>query len=71
MATNIRKAPRPEAPKTEAPKQEPERRCRTCRHPESEHGTTGTRPCLAMVGDLLARQFCACDEFRTAMSKAA
>ena len=61
MATNIRKAA----------KKEPERRCRTCRHLESEHGTTGTHPCLAMVGDLLDRQFCACDEFRTAMSKAA
>lgn len=66
MATHIR-----EAPKRKAPKQEPEARCRACRHLENEHGTTGTRPCLAMVGDLLDREFCACDEFRTAMRQAA
>ena len=61
MATNIRKASKPEA----------EIRCRACRHLEREHGTTGTHPCLAMVGDLLDRQFCACDEFRAALRKAA
>jgi hypothetical protein len=65
MATNIRKASK------RASKPGPERRCRACRHLESEHGTTGMHPCLAMVGDLLDREFCPCDEFRIAMSKAA
>ena len=52
-------------------KPEPENRCAQCRHLESEHGTTGTRPCLAAVGDLVDRDFCACDSFRPKFSKAA
>jgi len=43
---------------------ESDRRCASCNHLRSEHGTTGTRPCLAMTGDLLTRNFCSCDEFR-------
>jgi hypothetical protein len=61
MATNIRKAQKPETVS----------RCAVCGHLENEHGTTGTQPCLAMVGDLLEREFCACDEFRVAMRKVA
>ena len=38
-------------------------RCAVCRHPESDHGRTGSRPCLAMVGRLHHRDFCACDRF--------
>jgi hypothetical protein len=49
----------------------PEVRCVSCHHLESEHGKTGTRPCLAMVGDLLTREFCRCDNFHVAVSKAA
>jgi hypothetical protein len=52
-------------------KSEPEVRCAACHHLESEHGKTGTHPCLAMVGELLAREFCRCDQFRTAVRKAA
>jgi len=39
-------------------------RCAVCRHLESEHGMTGTRPCLATVGPLLSRDFCPCDRFQ-------
>jgi hypothetical protein len=49
----------------------PERRCDRCGHLESEHGQSGTRPCLAMVGDLLDRHFCRCNHFKTALRKAA
>jgi len=42
----------------------PEARCSVCRHKESEHGRTGTRPCLAMTGPILKRDFCACDRFQ-------
>jgi hypothetical protein len=45
---------------------EPAERCIDCGHLESEHGRTGTRPCLAMIGDLLDRHFCPCDELKTA-----
>lgn len=44
---------------------EPEKRCVHCGHLESEHGRTGTRPCLAMIGDLLDRDFCSCEELKT------
>ena len=43
----------------------PAARCAVCRHAESEHGKTGTRPCLAMVGSLLRREFCACDRYQS------
>jgi hypothetical protein len=46
-------------------------RCANCNHLEREHGTTGTRPCLAMVGDLLDRDFCPCDEFRGVVARLA
>lgn len=49
----------------------PESRCVKCGHLQSEHGTTGTRPCLAMVGDLLHRRFCSCDEFHAKLHSAA
>ena len=49
----------------------PDRKCANCGHTESEHAGTGTRPCLAMVGDLVERAFCACDEFRAKAAKAA
>ena len=45
--------------------------CVSCGHTESQHGTTGSRPCLAMSGDLVAREFCVCDHFSVAMPKAA
>ena len=61
MATNARRAPQPE----------PEARCLACNHLEREHGATGTRPCLMMVGDLLEREFCKCDRFRSEIRKAA
>ena len=44
--------------------------CVNCGHTELEHGQTGTRPCLATVGQ--DRSFCPCDEFRPAkLNKAA
>jgi len=43
--------------------------CAKCGHPESDHGKTGTRPCLAAVG--ADRSFCPCDEFRPKTLKAA
>ena len=46
-------------------------RCAMCDHFESEHGATGTRPCLAMVGELLVRNFCSCDNFVAKVAKAA
>jgi hypothetical protein len=49
----------------------PERVCAGCGHTESQHGATGTKPCLAMVGDVLVRDFCPCDQFREQLSKAA
>jgi len=52
-------------------KSEPEIHCANCGHLENEHGTSGTRPCLAMKGDLLHREFCACGQFRARMTKAA
>jgi hypothetical protein len=61
MRTNVRKAPQPE----------PEVRCLACGHLEQDHGATGTRPCLAMVGDLLEREFCQCDRFCGEIRKAA
>lgn len=51
--------------------QERETRCVACGHFESEHGITGTRPCLATVGDLLSRDFCTCDAFQPMVAKAA
>jgi len=42
-----------------------------CGHLESQHGYTGTRPCLATVGNLLNPDFCSCDEFRPKVAKAA
>ena len=51
--------------------QSPEVLCASCGHPESQHGTTGSRPCLAMTGDLMAREFCTCDRFTGKMTKAA
>ena len=51
--------------------QSPEVLCASCGHTESQHGTTGSRPCLAMTGDLLAREFCSCDRFTAKMPKAA
>jgi len=39
-------------------------RCSACGHLETEHGMTGTRPCLAVAADLLDRHFCACDQFQ-------
>ena len=50
---------------------EPEVRCLGCGHLEQEHGTTGTRPCLTMVGDLLKREFCKCNRFRGQLGKVA
>ena len=50
---------------------EPEVRCVRCGHLEREHGATGTRPCLMMVGDLLKREFCKCNRFHGEMNKAA
>jgi hypothetical protein len=49
----------------------PEVLCARCHHPESEHGKTGFRPCLAMVGDLVKREFCTCNEFRAAIARKA
>ncbi len=49
----------------------PEEKCANCGHPEREHGATGTRPCLATVGNLLNPDFCSCDEFRPKLVKAA
>jgi hypothetical protein len=43
---------------------EPLVRCISCGHLASEHGKTGTKPCLAMTGDLLDRHFCPCDELK-------
>jgi len=43
----------------------PVARCTVCRHLETQHGKTGTRPCLAMVGPLLRRDFCSCDRFHS------
>src|ERR1017187_4032998 len=50
---------------------EGQRECANCGHGESEHGTTGTRPCLATVGTLFDPDFCPCDEFRPMVAKAA
>lgn len=50
--------------------QEPVEHCIRCGHLESEHGRSGTRPCLAMVGDLLDRRFCKCDRLITAVASA-
>jgi hypothetical protein len=38
---------------------------------EQEHGRTGTRPCLATVGDLADLGFCTCDEFRPKVRRVA
>ncbi len=46
-------------------------KCAKCGHAESEHGATGTRPCLAAVGELADRDFCACDEYRPKIARAA
>ena len=54
-----------------ASRQEETRKCARCGHAEFEHGATGRRPCLAMVGDLLQREFCSCGEFRAPLSRAA
>jgi len=51
--------------------QQPIEMCAQCGHPETDHGTTGFRPCLAMVGDVLHREFCKCDSFRKSARKAA
>jgi len=42
--------------------------CTRCHHTESEHGKTGSRPCIAMVGDLVTREFCKCDSFQAPAS---
>jgi hypothetical protein len=39
-----------------------DRRCVRCGHLESQHGRSGLRPCLAVVGEVGKREFCACDE---------
>jgi hypothetical protein len=52
-------------------KAQPEVRCVNCGHPEQEHGRTGTRPCLATVGDISDLGFCACDDFRPKVQRAA
>ena len=49
----------------------PVEKCSRCGHLETEHGTTGSRPCLAMKGDLLHREFCQCDAFHGKLGKAA
>jgi len=54
-----------------AKNKEPEVRCAKCHHLESEHSISGTHPCLAMVGDLLDRDFCPCDAFQRKVAKAA
>jgi hypothetical protein len=61
MATRIGKSAPPE----------PEIRCLACGHLEQEHGATGTKPCLTMVGDLLKREFCKCNRFRSQLGKVA
>ncbi|HJZ98112.1 MAG TPA: hypothetical protein VKE70_16495 [Candidatus Solibacter sp.] len=53
------------------PSNPPEVLCARCHHPESEHGKTGFRPCLAMVGDLVKREFCPCNAFKVPLRKAA
>jgi hypothetical protein len=57
--------------RSNAKSKETEARCTVCGHLESEHATTGTRPCLATVGELLVRDFCSCDVFRLKVAKAA
>src|SRR5215831_4245858 len=52
-------------------KTQPEVLCATCGHAELEHGRTGTRPCLASVGELADLGFCRCDEFRPKAQRAA
>jgi hypothetical protein len=47
------------------------RKCADCGHLESEHGRTGTHPCLAVVGTLMERDFCPCNAFRAGMTRAA
>jgi hypothetical protein len=49
----------------------PEVRCANCGHTETQHGRTGTRPCLATVGELADIGFCACDEFKPGKIRAA
>jgi hypothetical protein len=50
----------------------PELLCARCHHPESEHGKSGFRPCLAMVGDdLVTREFCTCNKFQAAVIRKA
>jgi hypothetical protein len=49
----------------------PEVRCANCGHAETQHGRSGTKPCLATVGELANIGFCACDEFRPEAKKAA
>jgi hypothetical protein len=56
-------------PNKKDPKAQP--RCAACGHFESEHGATGTRPCLVMVGELLDRNFCSCDNFVAKVAQAA
>ena len=46
-------------------------RCLNCGHRASEHGHNGSRPCLAVVGELGRRQFCACDELKLKAALAA
>ncbi len=53
------------------PEHSPELVCAACGHLESQHGATGSKPCLAMTGELLAREFCPCDRFIADWSKAA
>jgi hypothetical protein len=49
----------------------PEVRCANCGHSETEHGRTGTRPCLATIGALPELGFCPCDEYRPKAVRAA
>ncbi len=48
-----------------------ERQCGRCGHLESQHGVTGSRPCLATVGTLLDSDFCPCDQFEPKVAQAA
>jgi hypothetical protein len=48
---------------------EPVKHCLQCGHLESEHGKTGTRPCLAVIGNGVDRQFCPCDELKTSAAR--
>ena len=48
-----------------------EPRCTRCGHVESKHGRTGSRPCMAVIGELAKRELCHCDEFHVKAALAA